>query len=932
MPGDPHVLTTALGVFLDGFLDQRERIFEVLLLVLWLVFQTLLALFAGGLVRENARKGPKNRPKRSNRLASQARGQQQRRKGCHTTTAKPMDVRVRENNLRMGLGLKPRLGMKLGLLVFAIVWTQNIWAQQDQRAIPAANSTSQDQGPSGTPDDTNPDRSKAAGCFKQVLVDFGQDQRQVWTSPARIGFSDTAWLVPFGGIAAGLFVTDRQYSASLSNTPSTIRRYKNISNAGIAGLAGAAAGMYLMSFPVHDEHWRETGWLASEAALNSLIPIEVMKYSLRRERPYQGAGGGHFFQGGTSFPSEHAAAAWSIASVIAHEYPGVLPQLISYGSAAAIDFSRIHGRQHFPSDVLVGSVLGYLVAQDVYGRRHKPEIGGKAWEPLNHFMEGDRSRSPAYLGSPYVPLDSWIYPAIERLAAFGFIRTASLGLRPWTRLECARLVREADDLQVGDSDFPEVQQLYTTLSDEFVPEFGLIGGDRNMRAQLESVYARSVGIYGTPLTDNFHFGQTIVNDYGRPFQEGFNSIAGLSGWAAAGPFVFYTRGEYESAPSAPSLSRSTMDFISSVDGLPPNAPASPIPAISRFRFLDIYVAMNLANWQLSYGKQSQWWGASSEGPMLFTDNIEPLANMFRVDRVAPFRLPWIFRYLGDIRGQFFIGQQSGAVFLTRIFSGTTGPPFGQYGQTLHPQPYITGEKISFKFTQNFEFNLGKTTVYGGPGNPLTFKTFYEATTGRHVHRDVLGDGRSGVDFSYRIPKMRDWLTFYGDAFNEDEISPLAYPRKAAFEGGLYFTKLPSLSKVDLRLEGGSTSPPNYPPCNGCFYSNLQYVTGYRNDSQLIGSWLGRAAQGESVQSNYWFSPKKKVGLELRHRKVDRQFLPQGGTQNDVAANAEFTLRAGIRLSGSVQYEQWAIPQLAASRQSNISVSFQFGYWPTRQFK
>ncbi len=48
---------------------------------------------------------------------------------------------------------------------------------------------------------------------------------------------------------------------------------------------------------------------------------------------------------------------------------------------------------------------------------------------------------------------------------------------------------------------------------------------------------------------------------------------------------------------------------------------------------------------------------------------------------------------------------------------------GQYGQALHPQPYLSGGKISFKFTENFEFAMSKTTIYGGPGNPLTIKTF-----------------------------------------------------------------------------------------------------------------------------------------------------------------------------------------------------------------
>jgi hypothetical protein len=47
------------------------------------------------------------------------------------------------------------------------------------------------------------------------------------------------------------------------------------------------------------------------------------------------------------------------------------------------------------------------------------------------------------LGSPYVELDSWMYPAIERLAALGYIRSEFLGMKPWTRLECAFLVVEA---------------------------------------------------------------------------------------------------------------------------------------------------------------------------------------------------------------------------------------------------------------------------------------------------------------------------------------------------------------------------------------------------------------------------------------------------------------------------------------------------------
>jgi hypothetical protein len=151
-------------------------------------------------------------------------------------------------------------------------------------------------------------------------------------------------------------------------------------------------------------------------------------------------------------------------------------------------------------------------------------------------------------------------------------------------------------------------------------------------------------------------------------------------------------------------------------------------------------------------------------------------------------------------------------------------------------------------------------------------------------------------------------------------------RKSVSQGGLYFAKLPKVPKLDLRLEGGYTSPVTF--CTSCFYTNAQYISGYNNDGRLIGTWIGRASQGELIRTNYWLSPRKKIGLELRHRKNDRQYLPQGGTQNDIAVNADIFTGPGFRFQGNLQYELWQIPLLAATRQSNVAVSFQFSFWPT----
>ena len=50
------------------------------------------------------------------------------------------------------------------------------------------------------------------------------------------------------------------------------------------------------------------------------------------------------------------------------------------------------------------------------------------------------------MSSTYIPLDSWIYPALERLGAMGFIPGQSSAIRPWTRQECLRQLRVAEDL------------------------------------------------------------------------------------------------------------------------------------------------------------------------------------------------------------------------------------------------------------------------------------------------------------------------------------------------------------------------------------------------------------------------------------------------------------------------------------------------------
>jgi len=821
---------------------------------------------------------------------------------------------------------RPASGRILGAILLWMIFVATAFAQEGDLSHEIPMSSTQQK---PTLDAAEPVTRQPAAQRHYWLADraeeFVGDQKDIWTSPGRLRFADTVWLVPLSGLAAGFFVTDADTAKHLSHNPKTQSHYKTVSNAGIAAMAGGAGLMWAFSYKNHDSHWRETGFLAGEAALNSLLITETTKYSFRRDRPFQGDGTGNFFQKGTSFPSEHAAAAWAIASVIAHEYPGAMSKLMAYGGAGLISFSRVKSGQHFPSDVLVGALIGELSAYTIYKRHHDPELGGDMWESWSskaHRLFTDSP--PGYLGSPYVPLDSWIYPALDRLTGLGLIDSGFAAMRPWTRRECARLVSEAGERVVSDSPAGEI---YRQLEAEFRPE-----QDPEPQAHLESVYSNLGHISGAPLQDGYHFAQTQINNFGRPYGQGWSTSTGFSFYATAGPWSGYFRGELQTAPFVPSLPLSAREFIAVADQLPGTPPAAGRSSIQQVQILDAYVGLTLSDWQLSFGRQSLDWGPGEGGSIMWSYNAAPI-DMIRLNRVSPLNIPWVSRFLGPLRVEAFFGQLGGQHF-------TGGPDFatsGSFAVEYQPQPFINGQRFSFKPTRNFEFGFSRTGIQGGPGIPLTFgvlgHSIFTASSALPGSSQDPGDRRSGMDWSYRLPQLRDWVTFYGDAFAEDQPSPIAYWDRSAIRAGLYFSHLPKLPRLDLRMEGVYTDiPAGGALSRGFFYSNFRFKEGYTNNGELLGSWIGREGQGAQAWANYWFGARDRVQVNFRHQKVSQQFVPGGGTLTDVGVRGDYWLSHSIGLTTSLQYERWLFPIIQPGPQRDVSASIGIQIQPQKIFR
>ncbi len=141
-------------------------------------------------------------------------------------------------------------------------------------------------------------------------------------SPFSLNSKTMKWNALVVGATGILIANDESVAHQVS--PSWHDTSINISNATLYGLGATAGGIFVTGLVTHDDHATETGIRSAEASVDSVILYAALKAVLARQRPYTGAGEGKFFSGNWtagSFPSGHATLAWTLATVMAHEYP-----------------------------------------------------------------------------------------------------------------------------------------------------------------------------------------------------------------------------------------------------------------------------------------------------------------------------------------------------------------------------------------------------------------------------------------------------------------------------------------------------------------------------------------------------------------------------------------------------------------------------------
>jgi membrane-associated phospholipid phosphatase len=224
---------------------------------------------------------------------------------------------------------------------------------------------------------------------RNLAGDFLKDAGQIWSSPARIRSRDLLPLMVFAGAAGLLIAYDEPIYAGFRNfreNNAWVGRVSPvITTMGSYGAWGTAALFLGVGLAAKDGQAVETAVLAANAMLQSAILVTFVKGMTGRQRPEVAGGVDHWsgpgdffeqFEAGQtgrydSFPSDHAAAAFSLATVVAMEYAkNAWVGIAAYTVATGVGLSRVMLDKHWLSDVLVGAVVGHLIGRMVV-RNHR---------------------------------------------------------------------------------------------------------------------------------------------------------------------------------------------------------------------------------------------------------------------------------------------------------------------------------------------------------------------------------------------------------------------------------------------------------------------------------------------------------------------------------------------------------------------------------
>ena len=461
----------------------------------------------------------------------------------------------------------------------------------------------------------------------------------------------------------------------------------------------------------------------------------------------------------------------------------------------------------------------------------------------------------------------WLYDAVEKVVDSGLAGPAILNIKPMTRREMARIVLRAVDRIRKDpdnnhNDRKDMEGLLMALIEEFRPELRALGFHHDVTEGPEP------GFWSFRILDQAQMnvlaagedGQ-LQNQEGKSFRSGGNVWLALNSWAEAGDYgALYANPEF---------------YGSGED--------------ARFRLVEGYARLGIANVDVTAGREAIWWGPGYHGSMWFSSNAQP-PWMFQVRSREAFELPGFLRPLGQFKLIFHLMQLD--------------------KDQVFPRPYVTSARLSWAPFSFVELGFGRSVTFGGQGRQKPVRgedfprIFFTATDEAPNTSRVKSDSRGALDATFRFhdvdrffPLTKD-IELYGSLQIDDTRgSPAFIPNQPGYQVGVYMPNFLGNARADARVEYAYSSPISF--------TNALYSSGFEYKGFPLAHFIGTGGRDLYLRTSYWVNERIQVANEVsysRIRSTEYLLAPQieetlfmAGPEVSYSYSKDLRFRLGIQM-------------------------------------
>lgn len=451
-----------------------------------------------------------------------------------------------------------------------------------------------------------------------------------------------------------------------------------------------------------------------------------------------------------------------------------------------------------------------------------------------------------------VPVDSVYYSYVEKLSGMGYISSMPNGAKPYSRMEMAKWVTEAQKKAAAKPMPAYLAGQFRALEQYLAPEIATLQGQPTRDTlKLRSVTAEAAYNH----SDAKEYGYQSVAGSWQPFGTQHNGYRyGRDGNLIASAEISGNLGNDLAISLRPRFSydKDNDGTVSLEEG---------------------YIKTRVGIWALEAGRQAMIWGQGASGNLLLGNNMKPLTTI-QAHFLEPQKVGGFLRFLGEADFHAFYGR----------LDSDRSTDAASRGWKDYNDAGLLGLRLDITPTSYFTFGASRISMLGGKGNGLDSSDWGNWVTGTNADSHDKWDDIGGFDFRLRLPGVQ----WYGEFYGEDQAHGL--PSDWAYRAGAYFPRLTKDGSWDLTVETAYT--------NDDWYRHGTFQDGWTYSGDIMGDAMGTNARKYYASVKHYLPHESYLGMYYMRTDMDRA-VSSNPTVDEVALMGQRKLWKNIYLRGTL---------------------------------